>query len=903
MNIIHYNPIYYVPSNTIVLTDDEYRRLQEEYKKKQKYIEEENYKKMLEIQRLDKIKQKYLYGQKIIENSINTNIIVDENNKVLCIVKNELYQNYYYEPFEAFIPDRESCVMIYPRNSFTKMDIQMCIKKESYEDLCAGKMKCVNLLLQLFIPLLPKYIVHNKYDLSNYDKKHKSEMNNLTYQLQDVNRFLRRIQKVCSYTVFGGISLQYFMNKYIIDDSIKDSLYFKSNDYDLNVTYKKTYKDEKYDDFLFLNYIVYMIHRLNITYYKTIVDEKVELNVNDEKCGYINMFMTFSNKDDMNRYIWLINMTKVYKLDSYTTNIGHYGVENHEVPYIYKCVFKSEELHTLFILKYVQNSITDVKAIIKIETHKNQIFSIEERINKEYTPFDFIFRHSIDIEYSYFDSVHKIHYNDPIFLTLVYIDLIQKYKRKCESVLRRLHKSHKDRKRYICIVKNILIPFLIEKYQSDYLLCKMCKILLYNEDGKYMNILVKKLLKFKTTQNIYLQMEQFNDFILQKVDQICTKYCKNHLIVLNTVPYYYINVCGKKIDVFKKKYVIENENKRKDEDYEVYIEKDMYYRIIDYLRQLYFMKDFEYNISYLYDEKLSKKLASISLSSIRTFINHHCNISKLEKTKNQILMIRNEYKRLYEKMMEVEYKNEDLDDKIKYICEKMKYINDYVDKMDKKISECENMNLLKKNLERVIQKKLNMIYKEKEQKKQAFEKEKRKIEELEKQKIELEKLRLLEEKKVEELKRQEEDRILRLQREEEKRRLKEERRKIEESRLLWKRRKEKFYETLYYVPNKSKNYAISLYTNGSNVLYYMYENISFMTILKICGFMLMLGIIGYGKYIQYQEDITKKMLEESQIRYKDGVRYKNHYDRKYFNKKGYYDENEMYKSRFQRKHF
>jgi hypothetical protein len=906
MNNLNYNTLYYaqpnIPINAIILTQKEYLQIQME---NQKIIEEENLRNELEFERVNKIKQQYLYLQSPLPNSINQNIYIDvsesdqsarsaridRNNQIFCIKKNELHNNYYHEPFEAFIPNKDHVIILYPRFGLKKGNIRELLNEDSYLNLCNGTLLNINVILQLFIPLLPSHIFYNEYLLTNYKQKFILDMKCARCKIQNVSRFFKRIQKICNFTLFGGISLNYYMKKYVYDEDIINRLYLKSNDYDLNVTYKKSNCGEKHTDFLFTNYIVYMIHELNVIYYKSIIDEKVKLNIQDEKCGYINIFMTFSNKDDMNRYMWLLNLTKIYKLESYISNIGYYQTENNEIPYIYKCVYKSIELNSILILKYVSNSIPNVKAIIKIETHKNQILSLEERIDQRYAPFDFIFRHDIDIKYSHYDQINHIYYNDPLFLTLVYVDLIQKYKRRCDSVSRRFHKSHKDRKRYICIVKYILIQYLIEKYYDNQLLCKMCRIIMDNDNDndndKYKNILVKKLLKFKTGKNIYLQMDEFHKFVLQKIDQICTKYCKHIFTNQNVLPYYYIwnrnerNIQKRESDEIKK-------------EEEEMIEEGVYYCINDFLRTLYGIKDLEYSISDLYDDKLNKNLM---LLNVKNYIN--MDKRKLERIKESIRIIRNDYKLLYEKMIQTKYKSKKLNDKIKYVMNQIMYIDECIIMMNKKIIECEEFELFKKSLSKVVLKRVDILRREKEKNRKEADKQKREIEELKKKKIIEEELKIEEEKRRMLLKREEELKMVQIEKQREKERIKEEKRKAIERRLLWESRKEKFLERLYYVPNQTKNLGVYIYQMG----FYFYQNVSFMMILKIFGFMIILGIIGYGKYLNYQEDIMKKTLKDAEFRYKDNVRYRSFGEKRNYKFQDSYFENEMYKKQFQRKSF
>ena len=44
-----------------------------------------------------------------------------------------------------------------------------------------------------------------------------------------------------------------------------------------------------------------------------------------------------------------------------------------------------------------------------MEVHTNQIINMENRINKKYTPIDFIFRNSINTKYSIYDYQDNVY--------------------------------------------------------------------------------------------------------------------------------------------------------------------------------------------------------------------------------------------------------------------------------------------------------------------------------------------------------------------------------------------------------------------------------------------------------------------------------------------------------------
>ncbi len=906
MNIFN-NPIYaYLPlnnltnifNNKIILTESEYNNLIVY----QKYVEEENIKKT----ELNKLYKKYLYIQndyEYVDILKNYQIILklitedyalisfhDETN-IYKLILNKSYQhlykskNFFHEGFEIYIPTKNEIFFVYKRNPFTKNELKKIMEHHYLlNDFQTNHIKDINILLQLYIPQLPKIIRYNKYNIDDYinniykkiyNEKQKKELTSIS-----LINFFKSIEKISKFTVFGGISLKYFYKKYVnnisdndnflketsyLDTFSKDNTYIlESNDYDLNITYlKDDLKDGNYDNLTYYNYIIYMIYNINLLYNKKIIDTNISLNVNNENSPYINMYMTFSNKDDMNIYIWLLSHHTCFKLKMYYSNILY--IKEDEIPHIYKAQFINEELNSILTLKYIENSIVDVKAIIKLEVHNNQNEPLEVRVNKKYTCIDFIFREDVNTKYSVYDNIDKLYYNNPIFLLLVYIDLVQKYDKKCISVKYReeIGKKEKDKMRYVCIVKNILIPFMLD--QKDYLLYKLFSLI---NDEVYKNILMEELLKFNCKANIYIQMDEFYNFLIEKVEEIIYKYFNNETYRYIKINDYYI--CGIQYEKYKSTLIEKKEEKK--EEYNENISIEMVYKMNDFLRILYDEKNIEYNIINLYNGRLEKKVISLENIDFKKCDLNEC-INKLSKLLHFFENIKKEYKSIYDKLKDIKYKN-DIAYEHFYMCnQKIDFINEKIKIIEKDIDINNKRLYFENKIEKIIKEKYKK-YKEEEKKLKIMKKAE--LRKMEKEKEE-ECMRLKKEQKN-----REKELLELLQLEEKSKQIKEE--EIKRKNAIIQKYKEDCINVFLYIPRKTIIVGIyikkKVYIYGYNIYYilnWIYKNVSFFTLLKICSLLLLVGLLCYGKYvhdIDEQKRLEVIRIHEAKIRYNQRYNYK-----------------------------
>ncbi len=616
------------------------------------------------------------------------------NGKKFHYVYNVYLNQNYHEPFEAYFPlhKREVC-MVYVRDHNPDIDIDI------YNIRNMGK------LLQVFIPKLPKYIFHTEYHLSSYKSQYESKMEKRSIvqsgHVSNIKSFFRKLSKLADFTIFGGIALHYYMRDFV------DHPLLYSKDYDLNISYKNL-PFRKLDDLQFLNYIVYMIHEINIYYYFLIKNgnkyDNIDMDISNREKPYINLYITFSDRDDMNRYLWAFHKTNIYTLKHYTVE------EDSHVPIITRCTLTNERLHTILTLKYVKQTIPipGVKAIMKMEVHKNQFSDFELRKDDHYEPFDFIFKDEIDKKYVLYDSERSVYFNDPIFLTLVYVDLIQKYKRNCESVLRRRKKVRKDKKRYEFLVKHILVPFMIKKWDHDYMVKYIFQRI---EECKYEGILMKKLLKFKSYPNIYTHMDEFQAYIIQKADQILCSYysesSKELMRMTMTMP----------IQTYKYKYRMDNmttcaapflnETRTLRVPVEicnvsVNLDPMVVEKMVDFLRVIEFVKDHDFSLIDLYDQKWEKSKKSMLNLDTQ-------NQKDVRRAQTSIQVNLHDYMRIYEKMMEVPYKKREVYEKMEYVKRRMEDI----ERISFKLFKDERANLLNQ----LILQKLRKIEKQKREEK------------------------------------------------------------------------------------------------------------------------------------------------------------------------------------------
>ncbi len=897
MNIFNNFQSVYIPlynsqnvNNTILLTPNQYNNLI----LYQKNIED----KKIE---LNKVLKKYLYFQNLdnIDLLQNYSLLIDiikkdenyvivkkynEEKKTLYLYKvflNKNYEkiyankNFYYMPFEAYIPNKEELCLVYQTKEFTKDDmIKLMNQNKDYiyennsliDDFYKNNIKDIYVLLQLFVPQLPKRLYYNKYNLNEFIKhEYKKIYNELSIHTSSLNRFFTQIQKICNFTIFGGIALKYYYKKYNICDKFD---FIQSNDYDLNVSYLKSYELENYDNITYSNYIIYMIYHINLFYVKKIIDKNISLNVKNENSPYINMYMTFSNKEDMNIYMWFLSHHNIFKLKSYYSNIMY--INDNQIPHIYKAQFISEELNSILTLKYIENSIVNVKSIIKLEVHNNQIDPLDLRVNKNYSLIDFIFRTDINNEFSDYDKVEKVYYNNPIFLMLVYIDLIQKYQKNCVSVTyrKKIGKEEKDKMRYTFIVKYLLIPYMME--QKDIVLKSMFTFI--NED-KYKNMLIVELLKFDCDKNIYNQMNQFYDFLIINVEAIIHKYFNHEdyrSIKINDYSYDIIkyNVKNK---VNKNNDFIKN-NKINDDN----ICEESLFKINDFLRILYDERYVEYNIINMYNDRLNRKLLSLE-NTLNNDTELSDKISKLMKLYHNFEKIKDDYQSVYEKIIKIKYKSKVLYYQEYEVMKQIEFINEKLHLIEVNVEVSNKDLMFKEKLGNILKKQLKK-YKEDDKKiKIARNAEARRLEAIEKAKAE-ELLRIQEE----------ERRLEKVQKEEQ---LRKEREIIRKKEAIIKERNEKIqkYKTqctniVLYIPRKIYIFGLNVKKKSIRTIYvcndyinWIYRNVSFFTILKILGLISILGIICYGKYLHYMEE--QKQLEmvrahESKIKYNQRYNYK-----------------------------
>ncbi len=890
-----YIPIYNSQNlNTIFLTQEQYNNLILERKKEE-----------FKNNQINQLLQKYLYIQNvdnidllnnyslILKEVHNNYVIVSERNDniIYKISINKNYEhvyvakNFFYDAFEAYIPSKDRLCLVYKRTQFTKDEIyKLCENNKNIiyknenntlliDDFNKNNIKDIILLLQMYVPQLPKKLYYNKYNLDEYIKGlYKRIYNEQVSNNGVLTKFFEQIQKTSEFTIFGGIALKYYYKKYNV---INKYDFLESNDYDLNISYLKKDKNENYDEITYMNYIIFMIYNINLFYLKKIIDKNIELNVKDENSPYINLYMTFSDKDSMNIYLWFLSQHHIFKLKSYYSNILY--INGNEKPYIYKAIFVSNELNSILTLKYIENSIVDVKSILKLEVHNNQKEALELRVNKNYTLIDFIFKNNINMDFSDYDKNDKVYYNNPIFLMLVYIDLIQKYKNNCISVSyrKKLGKEEKDKLRYTFIVKELLIPYIFEK--KDYVLNKLFGFI---NDDTYKNILIVELLKFKCEKNIYNQMNDFYNFLIEKVEFIIHYYFNNET-------YRFIKINDYKYDIMRYKKLNKLRNKEKNIDENIEIDNVMIYKINDFLRILYDEKNIEYNIINIYAERLNQKILSLECALKKENCELNDKISKLMKLYHNFENIKSNYIGVYEKIIKIKYKSEYVYNQECEIIKKMNLIDEKIKLIEINVEES-NKDLIFKEKLTCILKKQYRKYKDEEKKiKIAKNIEKRKLEEIEKAKNQ-ELIRMKEE----------ELRLEKLQNEEELRKIRE----IEyQKELIIKERNMKIEKyksnAIYvglYIPRKIMNIGTYIIVNvknktviyGNHLMYYInwiYRNVSFMTILKIVGLLFMIGIICYGKYLHYLDDQKRLELErahQSKVQYS---RRFNHYNNNYNN--------------------
>ncbi len=771
-------------------------KIQEELRRK----EEEKKRKLIE-----KLKKHYLYFQ-------HPSDWYRKSGEPIILSK--IYQNDFHEPFEAFFPYEEKRVlMVYPRRSLSLSEIRKIVNDSFYEQLCNGKVLNLSLLLQLFIPLLPHVFKYDPrteaYNVCALKHSFDQKMNEKACTSQNVERFLKRVQKKSSFTIFGGAALHYFTQKYVTDHCDNNNelpnSFLQSPDYDLNITYPL---EEEMEPLQFTNYIVYMICEINHYYYKSIVCDPSILDICNQEKPYINIFVTFSDKDEMNRYLWLLGKTK-YVLHEYCMNTYT------EEAMIYKATFIHRALHTMLVLKYVKKSIEDVKAIVKIEVHQNQLLSVEERTHRDYAPFDFIFREEIENEYIYHDAVKSLDYNDPIFLTLVYVDLLQKYKRKCESVFRRMKKAEKDNERYYFLIKSILIPYMMEKKKSE--VAKTLFHWIY--DYGYEEKLAKALLSFPSSSNIYTQMNEFHEFMIQEADRLCME---------EILPMYRID---QERNTPLERCMSKSKSKRnhllkESEISEEMIPECVCEKMILFLREIHYIRDTKYKMIEVHDEKLKSTIQRLKEKS-----------ESIKRVKGTLQWLKSEYQSIYIKMKETMYKNEWLNQKIFLVKSKIEMIQYYIDDIEAK----ENDYLFQESLKKIYTKKYEKICREKRCEEEKRREEAKRHQEEEEQK-----------RRDEDLKRREEEKKIKAK---EKEKLKEE----EERRREYEKRVEAFQKKIALIRSSSKKMV--------EPLIWMYNHISFMTLLKIFGLFGMLGIILYGKYLHYQEEVEKELRWKSHIQY------------------------------------
>ncbi len=903
MNIFNniYIPIYHTPqiNNALIINEKTYNSIL-------------LYQKIEEIKKneLNYLLQKYLYLQNcehidilqhysLIVKEINDSytIVSKLSNNVISSYKvllNKKYKNiyaqknFYYEPFEAYIPNQDELCLVYTRAEFKKNEIFKLIENNKHfiynskknstliDDFNKNNIKDIKLLLQLYVPQIPKHIYYNKYNLNEFmNSIYKRVYNEKNPNNMVLSKFFSQIQKICKFTIFGGKALKYYYKKYNINAKFD---FIESNDYDLNVSYLE---NEIHDNITYCNYIIFMIYNINLYYNKKIIDKNIELNVKDENSPYINMYMTFSNKEDMNIYLWLLSHHNIFKLNLYYSNVLY--INENQTPHIYKAQFISEELNSILTLKYIENSIVNVKSIIKLEVHNNQTEPLEVRVNKNYHLIDFIFRTDINEKFNDYDKNDKVYYNNPIFLMLVYIDLIQKYKNNCVTVnyRQKLGKEEKDKMRYKFIVHHLLIPFMIE--QNDYVLKMMFNFV--NED-KYINILYDELLTFQCEKNIYNQMDEFYNFLIEKVEMIIHKYFNNE---------YYRNV---KINDFSYniiKYKKLKKNKKIIEVIEVDIENETYFKINEFLQILYDEKNIEYNIINMYHERVNKKVTSLEHILNKKEVDLNDKISKFMKLYNNFENIKSDYQKVYEKIIKTKYKSKVLYKQECEIIEKIDLINEKINLIEINV-EINNKNLIFKEKLSLILKKHYKKYKEEEKKikimkKVEIRKEKERAEEL--KKIEEEKIR------CEQLKEEEQLRLERLKKEKELEKIRYQelliKKRIQESEEKIQKYKKQAYDIVLYIPKKTYNCGIYVINKGNiyihqlgNCLNWIYYNVSFMSILKIVGLLFIVGIICYGKYLHYLDDIKRLELErvrESKVQYSRRFNYKSQNYKSYNYKK------------------
>ncbi len=873
-----YIPLYNTQQNvrTIILTQDEYNNL-------------------LKNEHINILKKKYLYIQNceyldilhhyslILKNKNDSYALVNyKDDKLLYkITLNKKYEhiyknnNFFYEPFEAYIPLENELCIVYQRNQFTKDEIIRLLEYNNnyiysngtnnllIEDYSKNNIKDINLLLQIYIPQLPKRLFYNKYNLNEYMKYlYKKVYNEISVNNGSLIKFFTEIQKISEFTIFGGIALKYYYKKYNI---IEKYNFLESNDYDLNISYIKKDENEKYDEIVYINYIVFMIYNINLYYLKKIIDKNIQLNVNNEKSPYINLYMTFSEKESMNIYIWFLSHHNIFKLKSYYSN------NLCEKPYIYKAIFVSNELNSILTLKYIENSIVDVKSIIKLEVHNNQIDTLEQRVNKNYALIDFIFRNNINLKFSNYDKNDKVYYNNPIFLMLVYIDLIQKYKANCATISyrKKLGKEEKDKMRYTFIVKELLIPYINE--QNDYVLNKLFECV-NNNVGK--ELLINELLKFKCEKNIYNQMDEFYEFLINKVEEIIYKHFNNEIYRNIKINDYQYNIIKYDIIKYVKRDKIKEEIKEEIKDE---INDELLYKINDFLRILYDEKYIEYNIINIYNDRLNKKLLSLEYILKKDDYELNDKINKLMKLYNNFENIKNDYIGIEEKIMKIKYKNAILYNQEKSVIEKINFINEKLQLIELNV-EISNKDLIFKEKLTSILKKKHKAYKEEDKKIRIAKK------------AEQRRLEIICKEKEEELRRIYEEKM-HLEKLEKEKQIKKELEIIRQKEYAIKKRTreteamiKKYKDNILYIPRKIYVYGTNVMVNvknkGHNLAYninYIYRNISFFTILKICGLLAMIGIIFYGKYLHYleeQKNIELMKAEESKIKYNKTYNYK-----------------------------
>ncbi len=885
MNIFHniYIPIYHTPqiNNALIINEKTYNSIIL-YQKREEIKKNE----------LNKLLKKYLYLQNcehidilqhysLIVKEINqSHVIVSKlsNNTIFLykVLLNKDYKdiyvekNFYYEPYESYIPNQDELCLVYTRFQFTKSEIFKLIENNKnfiytneknstlIDDFNKNNIKDIKLLLQLYVPQLPKHIYYNKYNLNEFmNSIYKRVYNEQNPNHSSLNKFFDQIQKISKFSIFGGIALKYYYKKYNINEKFD---FIQSNDYDLNISYLE---NKINDNIIYCNYVIFMIYNINLFYNKKIIDKNIELNVKDENSPYINMYMTFSEKDDMNIYLWLLSHHTIFKLKSYYSNVLY--IHENQTPHIYKAQFISEELNSILTLKYIENSIVNVKSIIKLEVHNNQTEPLEVRVNKNYHLIDFIFRTDINEKFNDYDKNDKVYYNNPIFLMLVYIDLIQKYKNNCITInyRKKLGKEEKDKMRYKFIVHYLLIPFMIEK--NDYVLKVMFHLI--NED-KYKNLLLDKLLIFKCEKNIYNQMDEFYDFLIEKVEMIIHKYfnCEYYRnIKINDYGYHII------------KYKKLKKNQKIIENIEVEIENEPYFKINEFLQILYDEKNIEYNIINMYHDRLNKKITSLEHILNKKEVDLNDKISKLMKLYNNFENIKSDYEKVYEKIIKTKYKSKVLYKQECEIIEKIDLINEKMNLIEINV-EINNKNLIFKEKLSLIIKKHFKKYKEEEKKikiikKAEARKEKERIEEL--KKIEEEKI------KYEQLKKEEILRLERLEKEKELEKIRYQelliKKRTQESKEKIEKYKKQTYDIILYIPRKTYNCGVYIINKGNiyihqlgNYLNWIYYNVSFMSILKIVCLLFIIGIICYGKYLHYLDDVKRLELErvrESKVQY------------------------------------